>query len=188
MAPIPPARPHCWKCWTATGRRPGFFLHRKQGGRATPASCAKSRSADTASRTTATAIPALSRLTAPGGLQSEIESAQETLAAISGRGAGLLSRAHGCCAHPLLDPVLDRLGLTYVSWTRRGLDTVNAKPETVLSRLAAKLAGGRRAAAARWQRFPQASGNRRCGIRPAGATGAHSYVGPETGYAPTGVP
>jgi peptidoglycan/xylan/chitin deacetylase (PgdA/CDA1 family) len=74
-------------------------------------------------------------------LQSEIESAQETLAAISGR-APVFFRAPMGLRNPLLDRVLDRLGLTYVSWTRRGLDTVGAKPETVLSRLAGRLAGG----------------------------------------------
>ena len=74
-------------------------------------------------------------------LQGEIESAQETLAAISGR-PPVFFRAPMGLRNPFLDPVLARLGLTYVSWTRRGLDTVDGKPQTVLSRLAGKLAGG----------------------------------------------
>jgi peptidoglycan-N-acetylglucosamine deacetylase len=74
-------------------------------------------------------------------LQGEIGSAQETLGAISGR-APAFFRAPMGLRNPFLDPVLARLGLTYVSWTRRGLDTVDGKPETVLSRLAGKLAGG----------------------------------------------
>ena len=74
-------------------------------------------------------------------LQGEIESAQETLGAIAGR-PPVFFRAPMGFRNPFLDPVLTRLGLTYVSWTRRGLDTVYGKPETVLSRLAGKLAGG----------------------------------------------
>ena len=74
-------------------------------------------------------------------LRSEIESAQETLAAISGR-APVFFRAPMGLRNPLLDPVLAHLGLTYVSWTRRGLDTMDRRPATVLARLVEKLSAG----------------------------------------------
>jgi peptidoglycan/xylan/chitin deacetylase (PgdA/CDA1 family) len=42
----------------------------------------------------------------------------------------------------LLDPVLAGSGLRYVSWTRRGFDTVDGNPEAVLARLTRGLAAG----------------------------------------------
>jgi hypothetical protein len=44
--------------------------------------------------------------------------------------------------NPFLDPVLAHLGLTYVSWSRRGLDTVDANRKSVLARLTRDLAAG----------------------------------------------
>ena len=43
---------------------------------------------------------------------------------------------------PLLDPVLARCGLRYVSWTRRGFDGIDRAPARVLRRLADGLAAG----------------------------------------------
>ena len=60
---------------------------------------------------------------------------------IAGR-APRFFRAPAGLRSPLLDPVLARLGLTYVSWTRRGLDTIDANPATVLRRLARGLSAG----------------------------------------------
>ena len=74
-------------------------------------------------------------------LQNEIGSAQDTLTAITGR-APVFFRAPMGLRNPLLDPVLARLGLAYVSWTRRGFDTVDGRPQRVLERLAGKLAAG----------------------------------------------
>jgi peptidoglycan-N-acetylglucosamine deacetylase len=74
-------------------------------------------------------------------LRREIEAAQETLTAIAGR-PPCFFRAPAGLRSPLLDPVLARLGLTYVSWTRRGLDTIDASPATVLRRLARGLSAG----------------------------------------------
>jgi len=74
-------------------------------------------------------------------LQKEIQSAQDTIAAIAGR-PPLFFRAPMGLRNPLLDPVLTRLGLKYVSWTRRGFDSVDARAQSVLSRLTGKLAGG----------------------------------------------
>jgi hypothetical protein len=43
---------------------------------------------------------------------------------------------------PLLDPVIARLGLRYVSWTRRGFDTAERNPDIVFARLTRGLAAG----------------------------------------------
>ena len=51
-------------------------------------------------------------------------------------------RAPAGLRNPLLDPVLHRLGLRLVSWTRRGFDTVQRDPARVLARLARALAAG----------------------------------------------
>jgi peptidoglycan/xylan/chitin deacetylase (PgdA/CDA1 family) len=74
-------------------------------------------------------------------LRRELESAQAVLAGITGR-APRFFRAPVGLRSPLLDPVLARCGLTYVSWTRRGMDAVHRNPHKVLSRLASGLAAG----------------------------------------------
>ena len=51
-------------------------------------------------------------------------------------------RAPAGLRNPFLAPVLDRLGLQLVSWTRRGFDTVRREPGAVLARLVASLAAG----------------------------------------------
>ena len=43
---------------------------------------------------------------------------------------------------PFVDPVLARLGLRYVSWTRRGYDTVDGDASRVARRLAERLDAG----------------------------------------------
>jgi peptidoglycan/xylan/chitin deacetylase (PgdA/CDA1 family) len=77
----------------------------------------------------------------PNRLQEEIAAAQDTLAALSGK-APVFFRSPMGLRNPFLDPTLARLGLVYVSWTRRGFDTVDGRAERVLSRLGAKLARG----------------------------------------------
>ena len=80
-------------------------------------------------------------LLGPRGLAREIGAAQERLAGI----AGVLPRyfrAPAGLRNPFLAPVLDRLGLQLVSWTRRGFDTVRREPGAVLARLVAGLAAG----------------------------------------------
>ena len=51
-------------------------------------------------------------------------------------------RAPAGLRNPLLDPVLHRLGLHLVSWTRRGFDTRDGDAERVRARLARALAAG----------------------------------------------
>ena len=80
-------------------------------------------------------------LLGPRGLAREIGAAQERLAWIAGVPPRYF-RAPAGLRNPFLAPVLDRLGLQLVSWTRRGFDTVRREPGAVLARLVAGLAAG----------------------------------------------
>ncbi|MDE2079758.1 MAG: polysaccharide deacetylase family protein [Burkholderiales bacterium] len=80
-------------------------------------------------------------LLGPRALAREIGDAQDLLADLSGMRPHCF-RAPAGLRNPLLDPVLHRLGLHLVSWTRRGFDTRQARPGVVLARLARGLAGG----------------------------------------------
>lgn len=80
-------------------------------------------------------------LLGPGGLRREIERAQDALACISGTPPRFF-RAPAGLRSPLLDPVLQRLGLQLASWTRRGFDTVDADADAVLARLTRRLRAG----------------------------------------------
>lgn len=75
------------------------------------------------------------------GFEREIGAAQALLADITGVLPHCF-RAPAGLRNPLLDPVLHRLGLHLVSWTRRGYDTRDADPQRVLGRLTRGLAGG----------------------------------------------
>jgi peptidoglycan/xylan/chitin deacetylase (PgdA/CDA1 family) len=77
----------------------------------------------------------------PRRLAAEIAGAQALLADLTGT-APHSFRAPAGLRSPLLDPVLHRLGLHLVSWTRRGFDTRDADPVRVLARLQRGLAGG----------------------------------------------
>lgn len=68
------------------------------------------------------------------GMAREIASAQETLAAITGRRPQFF-RAPAGLRNPFLDPVLSRLGLQLVAWTRRGYDTRTPNADLVRARL-----------------------------------------------------
>ena len=80
-------------------------------------------------------------LLGPRGFAREIERAQSALAALTGE-RPICFRAPAGLRNPFLDPVLHRLGLTLVSWTRRGFDTRERNPQRVLARLTHRLAGG----------------------------------------------
>jgi peptidoglycan-N-acetylglucosamine deacetylase len=80
-------------------------------------------------------------LLGPRGMAAEIERAQETLADITGVRPTCF-RAPAGLRNPFLDPVLHRLGLRLVSWTRRGFDTRETDPQRVLKRLCEGLARG----------------------------------------------
>ena len=74
-------------------------------------------------------------------LRREIESAQVVIAGVTGR-APRFFRAPAGFRSPLLDPVLAKRGLRYVSWSRRGYDAVHRNPVRVLQRLTRGLGAG----------------------------------------------
>ena len=74
-------------------------------------------------------------------LAQEIGRAQETIGAITGE-CPRFFRAPAGFRSPFLDPILTRLDLKLVSWTRRGFDTVNQRPESVLGKLTRDLKAG----------------------------------------------
>lgn len=78
-------------------------------------------------------------LLGPRGLATEIGRAQAVLAELTGRLPHCF-RAPAGLRNPLLDPVLHRLDLHLVSWTRRGFDTRVRDPARVLQRLTRGLA------------------------------------------------
>ncbi len=75
------------------------------------------------------------------GFVRELEAAQDTLTAITGVRPRFF-RAPAGLRNPLLDPVLSRLNLSLVSWTRRGFDTRDRDAGAVSARLLRGLAGG----------------------------------------------
>lgn len=75
------------------------------------------------------------------GLTREIQAAQDTLSAITGRTPRFF-RAPAGLRSPLLDPVLAKLGLHLAAWTRRGFDTRTSDPVTVSRRLLTDLKAG----------------------------------------------
>lgn len=80
-------------------------------------------------------------LLGPRGMAAEIGQAQQVLADLTGVRPHCF-RAPAGLRNPFLDPVLHRLDLQLVSWTRRGFDTVSADAPRVLARLTRRLAAG----------------------------------------------
>ncbi len=70
----------------------------------------------------------------PGRFRAEIGRAQEALTRLAGA-APRFFRAPAGMRNPLLEPVLQSLGLPLTSWTRRGFDTVNRDPAKVARKL-----------------------------------------------------
>jgi len=77
----------------------------------------------------------------PRALGREIDGAQRSVAAITGR-APAWFRAPAGIRSPLLGGVLAQRGLGLASWTRRGFDTVSHDPRRVARRLLRGLAAG----------------------------------------------
>lgn len=75
------------------------------------------------------------------GFERELGSAQAALRTIAGTTPAYF-RAPAGLRNPLLGAVLARQRLQLVSWTRRGFDTVQRRPERVLQRLTTGLAAG----------------------------------------------
>lgn len=76
-----------------------------------------------------------------GRLRRELDAAQAAIAGITGRSPAFF-RAPAGFRSPLLDPVMAACGLRYVSWTRRGFDTVRGNADEVLQRLTRGLGPG----------------------------------------------
>jgi peptidoglycan/xylan/chitin deacetylase (PgdA/CDA1 family) len=74
-------------------------------------------------------------------LRRDIDSAQTVLSGIAGQPPRFFRAPMGF-RNPMLDPVVAHLGLQYMSWTRRGFDTVARDPAAVLRRLLRGLAAG----------------------------------------------
>ena len=77
----------------------------------------------------------------PVALRRDIGSAQAVLSGIAGQPPHFFRAPMGI-RNPMLDPVVTQLGLHYMSWTRRGFDTVARDPAVVLKRLLHGLAAG----------------------------------------------
>ena len=89
-------------------------------------------------------------LLGPGAIAREIAAAQATLADVTGV-VPRFFRAPAGLRNPFLAPVLQRLDLQLVSWTRRGYDTVRREPEAC-SRGSPAARGRRHPARSRRQR------------------------------------
>lgn len=75
------------------------------------------------------------------GFTRELETAQRTLGTLTGVTPSFF-RAPAGLRNPLLQPVLDRLGLQLTSWSVRGFDTRHTDPVRVKKRLLKKLHAG----------------------------------------------
>lgn len=80
-------------------------------------------------------------LLGPRAYAREITRAQQLLEQVTGQRPSCF-RAPAGLRNPFLAPVLHRLGLRLVSWTRRGFDTRERNPAVVLERLGRDLAPG----------------------------------------------
>jgi len=76
-----------------------------------------------------------------GRLRAELRSAQDAISRVTGKPPVFFRSPMGI-RNPFLDPVIAHLGLTYITWTRRGFDTVARSPRAVLARLLRDLAAG----------------------------------------------
>lgn len=77
----------------------------------------------------------------PTRIYREIDDAQKALGDITGRVPQFFRPTAGL-RNLFLAPVLVQLGLHLASWTRRGFDTRETNPDTVLARLTRDLAAG----------------------------------------------
>lgn len=77
----------------------------------------------------------------PQGMATEVAAAQESIAAVTGRVPRFFRPTAGF-RNPFLDPILARLDLQLVTWTRRPFDTRCGDPGRVVERLTRGLAAG----------------------------------------------
>ena len=77
----------------------------------------------------------------PRGWRREVEQAQILLEGLTGQRPYFFRPIAGL-RNPFLDPLLQRLGVQLVSWTRRGYDTRRADSDLIYQRLTRDLASG----------------------------------------------
>lgn len=77
----------------------------------------------------------------PQRIRRDLAEAQAKIGALAGSPPHFF-RAPAGLRNPFLEPVLAGLGLQLASWTRRGFDTRESRPEKVLARLTRNLAAG----------------------------------------------
>jgi peptidoglycan/xylan/chitin deacetylase (PgdA/CDA1 family) len=77
----------------------------------------------------------------PWRMAAEIAQAQGNIEQVTGESPRFF-RAPAGLRNPFLEPILERLKLQLVSWTRRGFDTVNADADDVYRRLSRSLLDG----------------------------------------------
>jgi peptidoglycan/xylan/chitin deacetylase (PgdA/CDA1 family) len=80
-------------------------------------------------------------LLGPRAIARELAAAQASLADVTGERPRFF-RAPAGLRNVFLAPVLQRLDLQLVSWTRRGFDTVRRDPDAMLARLTRRLGAG----------------------------------------------
>jgi len=80
-------------------------------------------------------------LLGPGAMSAEITRAQDSIRRVTGRSPRFFRPPAGL-RNPFLQPLLSRLQLHLVSWTRRGFDTVDRDADRVYGRLAHPLRSG----------------------------------------------
>jgi peptidoglycan/xylan/chitin deacetylase (PgdA/CDA1 family) len=80
-------------------------------------------------------------LLGPSAMRAEITRAQHGIAQVTGCSPRFF-RAPAGLRNPFLEPILQSLGLTLASWTRRGFDTVNGDAGAVYRRLVNSLRAG----------------------------------------------
>lgn len=77
----------------------------------------------------------------PGRMKADIAAAQATLSDITGQAPRFFRPTAGL-RNPFLDPVLAALDLRLATWSRRGYDTREGRPDVVLERLTRGLGAG----------------------------------------------
>ncbi|MGH8142209.1 MAG: polysaccharide deacetylase family protein [Steroidobacteraceae bacterium] len=138
--PDPQITPQVLQILAAHGARATFFCIGQQAERF-PELAGQCVAAGHALENHSYAHPLYFALLGPRRLRREIEHGQRVIAQASGT-LPRFFRAPAGLRSPWLDPVLQRLGLQLVSWTRRGFDTVSTEPARVLARLTRNLRAG----------------------------------------------
>ena len=138
--PDPEVTPHVLELLKQSGNRATFFCVGRRA-EAHPDVVADLRAAGHGVENHTYSHPNSFAFRGARGLRLEIEKAQGAIERAGGGRPGLF-RAPAGIQNPLLAAVLADLGLSLVSWTRRGFDTMTSDGSRVASRLGRNLRGG----------------------------------------------